>query len=119
MIDNQSAAHRAARAVLERLQANAAIETERPGALVGEIMTLLGRYESALDALVSAAAATTTSLSAAQNELERRSTGAGVPLDEEALPTLLAKICALLLDSDNVDELFADDAELSKVVRAA
>jgi hypothetical protein len=118
MSDDQ-AAPRAAQAILRRLSADQRIETAQPDALVREIEAALAPYERALDAIVASVIATSTSLATAQAELDRRALAEGVPLDEEALPELLAKLCALMLASANVDELFVDDADLSKVVRAA
>jgi uncharacterized protein CbrC (UPF0167 family) len=118
MSDDQ-AAPRAAQAILRRLSADQRIETARPEALVRELEEALAPYERALEAIVASVLGTATSLATAQAELERRALAEGVPLDEEALPELLAKLCALLLASANVDELFVDDAGLSRVVRAA
>jgi uncharacterized protein CbrC (UPF0167 family) len=118
MSDDQ-AAPRAAQAILRRLSADQRIETAHPAALVREIEEALAPYERALDAIVASVLETAASLATAQAELDRRALAEGVPLDEEALPELLAKLCALLLASANVDELFVDDAELSRVVRAA
>lgn len=118
MSDDQIAA-RAAQAILRRLEAKKSIETQRPEELVREMIDALDPYEHTIDAIATSVLATATSLAMAQNALERRALGAGAPLDEEGLPALLARISALLLASDNVEELFVDDAELSRIVRAA
>jgi len=118
MYDDKPAA-RAASAILRRLQAQESVETERPEELVREIVEALDRYEHAVDALVTSVLSSASSLAIAQGELDRRAVAGGVPLDDDALPPLLAKICTLLLESEHVEELFVDDAELAKIVRAA
>ncbi len=119
MYDDKPAA-RAASAILRRLQAQESVETERPEELAREIVEALDRYEHAVDALVTSVLSSASSLAIAQSELDRRAVAGGVPLDDDAaLPPLLAKICTLLLESEHVEELFVDDAELAKIVRAA
>jgi len=118
MSDEQATA-KAAQAILRRLQSNGRIETERPDEVLRELVGALLPYEQQVDGVVGAVLADAPSLAAAQEELERRTREAKAPLDEEAMPVLLEKLSSILLDSEHVDELFVDDAELARIVRAA
>jgi hypothetical protein len=118
MSDEQAAA-KAAQAILRRLQSKGRIETERPDEVARELVRAFLPYEHEVDGAVANVLAEAPSLAIAQEELERRTREAEAPLDEEAMPILLEKLSAILLASEHVEELFVDDAELSRIVRAA
>ncbi len=118
MLDDEPAV-RAAQAILKRLQTNEQLEASDPEALKGDLVRALGRYEQAVSDQVKVVLAQAKSLAAAQDALLRRTTDAGCPLDEEAIPVLTPQLAEALEDSPHVEEIFADDAALEKVLRAA
>ena len=118
-MSEEKASAQAAQAILRRLAAKGGVESAHPEAVEAEIVEALERYERTLEAVTAAVLAEATSLTVAQTELDRRSLEADVPLDDVALPDMVDELSQLLLDSEHVDELFVDDDELDKIVRAA
>lgn len=118
-MSEEKAAAKAAQAILRRLTAKGGIEATHPEKVQAEIVEALERYERTLQAVTAAVLEEAASLTRAQTELERRSLEADVPLDDEALPDMVDELSQLLLDSEHVDDLFVDDDELDKIVRAA
>lgn len=109
-------ARRAAGAVIERLTAMDLLEACDGTALVDELAAILEQHAARWQALVSELLASGPT---ARHALSEHAAARQIPRGDEAERTLGERLCSALLESPHVDELYADDATLQRIVAAA
>lgn len=110
---------RAAVEIIRRLESKEGIEVKHHEDLVRALCAALNSYEAGLASIVDDVLGRETSLVAAMSAFAARATAEGLSLDEDAAEDLTPELTAVLLESDAVEDVFLDDTELEKVVRAA
>lgn len=103
---------------MRRLRELEALEAPEPDAVEAELAAVFAPHEEAVSAAVESVARVQT-LSDAQRALAEAFRERNLPRGEEAERALCASVVALLESSDEVEELYADDETLTRVVSAA
>jgi hypothetical protein len=107
--------------MVKNLTAGERIETEAPREVALDLESVLGQYlqdessvnERAKD-LMAARGMPTTELGRVKKELAKQK---GIQIGEDAIDYLLDQLLEMLMHSQNVDEVYAEDFELRKVMR--
>jgi hypothetical protein len=107
--------------MVKNLTASERIETEAPKEVALDLESVLGQYlqdeasvsERAKD-LMAARGMPQTELGRVKKELAKQK---GIQIGEDAIDYLLDQLLEMLMHSQNVDEVYAEDFELRKVMR--
>jgi hypothetical protein len=106
----------AARAIVAALRAQGGIEAFEDEPVVAELAAELGAHTAELVAL---AEAVPPDAPGRWEALLAAAEAAGIEVDDEAVAPLIEELAGLLDDSENVDELYVDDAALHRILQAA
>lgn len=111
-----AAAITAARAIVAALRAQGGLEASDDEPLIAELAAELAAHTAELVAL---AEAVPPDAPGRWEALLAAAEAAGIEVDDEAVEPLIEELAGLLDDSEHVDELYADDATLHRILQAA
>ena len=110
-----------AREMLQLLQAEGLIETDMPREVQLDLEAVLSQYIRTEQELIDRARQTLESRGLSNRDFNRVLTTLaeqkGVKVGEEALDYVLEQLLQMLLNSSNVEEIFAEDHELRRQLR--
>ena len=121
MILAQINVHDVAREMLQLLQADGQIESTMPREVQLDLEAVLNQYISTETELMSRARQTLDSRGLSNRDfgrvLKTLADQKGVKIGEEAMDYVLEQLLEMLLNSSNVDEIYAEDHDLRRILR--